>query len=85
LLSIEKQLAKSCEYSPVVERRCFEYFVGMGTHAWPNLGCLQYAFNREKSQFWEKSIKFRRRYLLIGHTGDIKPYAQGKTKPPNLV
>ena len=54
----------------------------MGTRAWPNLGCLQYALNRGESQYWEKSIKFRKRYLIIGHTGRIKPFARGTTKLP---
>lgn len=34
--------------------------------AQPNFGCLHYALGERKSQYWEKSIKFRKRRLITG-------------------
>lgn len=38
----------------------------MGKCAQPNFGCFHYALEEGKSQYWEKSIKFRKRRLITG-------------------
>ncbi len=42
---------------------------GMGARVRSNFGCLQYALDRGQSQYWEISIKFIKRSVLIGCTG----------------